>query len=228
MILDRLAPAGRRRRLAGQVPPGPLRTYLETPPPGPGTDVTRLPLLALDLETTGLDPRRDAILSAGFVPLDGLEITLSGSDEILCRADVPVGQSAAVHGLTDDELRSGVALDELVQRIAEALTGRVLLAHHAPLETGFLTAAAQRLFGVPFPAAVVDTMELQRRLLGQAHEAAIPPGALRLPTARAHLGLPRHRAHRALGDAVAAAELYLAQVARLGGGKPMTLRALQR
>lgn len=227
MILHRLAADLHRHRLAQRAPGGPLRDYLQTSPPDPGTAVARLPLLALDLETTGLDPRRDAILAAGFVPVDGLVVRLSGADEVVCRAEVPVGQSAAVHGLTDDMVVAGVEPDELVARVASALAGRVLLAHHAPLETGFLSAASQRAFGVPFPATVVDTMELHRRVLGAA-EGAIPPGALRLPAARAHLRLPAHRQHRALGDALATAELYLAQVARLSGGRAMTLRALQR
>ena len=46
--------------------------------------------------------------------------------------------------------------------------------------------------------------------------------------ARAHLGLPRYAAHEALTDALACAELYLAQVDRLSGGAPMSLKALQR
>ena len=71
-------------------------------------------------------------------------------------------------------------------------------------------------------------MELQARVLRSHTGADLPPGALRLATARAHLGLPRYSAHEALTDALACAELYLAQVARLSGGHPMTLRALRR
>jgi DNA polymerase-3 subunit epsilon len=74
----------------------------------------------------------------------------------------------------------------------------------------------------------VDTMELQSRVLRSHAGDDLPPGALRLTTARAHLGLPRYAAHEALTDALACAELYLAQVDRLSGGQPMSLRALQR
>ena len=228
MILSRFGVERRRARLVGQAPAGPVRDYLATPPPAPRTDVTDLRLLALDLETTGLDPRVDHILSVGFVPVDGLVIDLSGAEQILCRADVEVGQSATVHGITDDALAAGVDLRTLVERVAAALSGRVLLAHHAAIETGFLSAACERELGVTLPLATVDTMELQSRLLRSQAGEDLPPGALRLATARAQLGLPRYAAHHALTDALACAELYLAQVARLSGGQGMTLKALQR
>ncbi len=214
--------------MADQAPPGPLRELLATPPPDPGTDVSRLRLLAVDLETTGLDPRTDHILSVGFVPLDGLAINLAGAGHLLCRAETVVGQSATVHGITDDELATGVELAALVDEVAEALRGRVLLAHHASIELDFLAAASELTHGIRMGVPAVDTMELQARVLRSHGGADLPPGALRLATARAHLGLPRYSAHEALTDALACAELYLAQVARLSGGRPMTLKALQR
>jgi DNA polymerase-3 subunit epsilon len=217
-----------RARWADAAPAGPVRDYLASPPPAPGTDVTDLPLLAIDLETTGLDPRTDRILSVGFVPVDGLQITLAGAEHVLCRADVEVGQSATVHGITDDALAGGVPVRELIERVAAALIGRVLLAHHAVIETGFLSAACERELGVPLPTTAVDTMELQRRVLRSHAGEDLPPGALRLGTARAHLGLPRYAAHEALTDALACAELYLVQVDRLSGGRAMSLKALQR
>jgi DNA polymerase-3 subunit epsilon len=228
VILSRLGADRRRTRLAEQAPPGPVRDYLATPTPAPRTDVSALPLLALDLETTGLDPRVDHILSVGFVPVDGLQIDLSGAEQILCRAEVEVGQSATIHGITDDALASGVDLRTLVDRVAVALTGRVLLAHHAAIETTFLSAACERELGFALPIVSVDTMELQSRVLRSHAGEDLPPGALRLATARAHLGLPRYAAHEALTDSLACAELYLAQVARLSGGQAMTLKALQR
>lgn len=219
---------GRRARLATQAPDGPVRALLTAEPPGPRTHVSDLRLLAIDLETTGLDPRTDHILSVGFVPVDGLCIDLSGAQRLLCRAEGEVGQSAVVHGITDDALAGGIALAELVERVAMALRGRVLLAHHAGIELRFLSEAAQRTHGVPLRLQAVDTMDLQARVLRSHTGADLPPGALRLGTARDHLGLPRYSAHEALTDALACAELYLAQVARLGGGRGMTLAQLQR
>jgi DNA polymerase-3 subunit epsilon len=215
-----------RSSLARQVPPGALRDYLSTPPADPSTPLAAVRLLAIDLETTGLDPATDQVLSVGFVPVDGEVIQLSGATEILVRPEGEVGDSARFHGLTDDALLPGVALPEALDRVLVALAGRVLLAHHAGIEAGFLSQACERLYGVRPSFEVVDTMALQFGLLSQGYDDEPPQGSLRLWTARGQYGLPRYAAHAALTDALACAELYLAQAAELQAARPRTLKSV--
>jgi DNA polymerase-3 subunit epsilon len=215
----------RRARQLDAVPDGPLHDYLSCPLPRPATPLTRLPLLAVDLETTGLDPARDEILSIGFVPLDGLSIVLAGARQMLVRG-AAVGQSATIHGLTDDTVAGGLDLADALAAVLEALRGRVLLAHHAALERDFLGAACRRVYGQSLPCVTVDTMELEHRLLNPGWGQEPPPGSLRLGAARERHGLPRYRSHEALTDALACAELYLAQASELGHGRSLTLRRL--
>lgn len=226
-MLRRFTPQGRRERAHAAAPPGPLRDYLAHPYPDLGTDVAELPLLAVDIETTGLDPVKNRLLSIGFVPVDGLRIRLSGARHGVIRSDLDVGQSAVVHGLTDDVLATGGELEATVVELLRALAGRVMLAHFADIEEGFLSAVCRRLFGHPFRCLSVDTMVLQRRINGVAWNNTVT-GSLRLPNIRAEIGLPRYKAHEALTDALACAELYLAQVAQLRGDGTMTLKDLRR
>lgn len=58
--------------------PGALGVYAAAGLPDPHTPAGDLRLLAIDIETTGLDPDRDILLSIGFVPVDGYAITLAG------------------------------------------------------------------------------------------------------------------------------------------------------
>lgn len=222
----------RRRSAAAAAPAGPLRDYLATPFPDPSTPVADLPLLALDVETTGLDVEADRVIAVGWVPVLGGAVDLSGSRRHVLATRREVGQSATVHGLTDDTLASGVApIDALVELLG-ALSGRVLLAHHAAIETGFLDAACRRAYGAPFRTSSVDTLALHRRVLtgGLGAPAEPTPGSLRLWAARERYGLPRYRAHEPLTDALACAELYLAQVAELSlrSRRPLTLSSLQK
>ncbi len=180
--------------------------------------------MAVDLETTGLDPARDHILSIGWVPVDGQVITLAGARRILVRPPTGVGASATIHGLTDDTVGDGCSPADALAALLPALAGRVLLAHYAPIETGFLGAACRQAHGARPPFRVVDTMELARRILTRGGAFGDPKsGALRLWAARERYGLPRYAAHDALLDALACAELYLAQVAELADGSPLTL-----
>ncbi|WP_109474016.1 3'-5' exonuclease [Ornithinimicrobium cavernae] len=188
-----------------------------------------LELLALDLETTGLDPARHEVLSIGTVPVHGLTIELGGARQYAVRpaGSSGVGGSAVVHGITDDAAAAGAGLEEVLPLVLADLGERVLLAHHAAIEVGFLRSACRTHGLILSDVVVVDTVRLQRRVLRRDRpHGHVTEDELGLAAARRHLGLPRYRSHDALTDALACAELYLAQVAALGEG--LTLRQLVR
>ena len=238
MSLFRRTAEERRRRALRGAAPGPVRDHLAAPLPGPDTSLEDLRLLALDVETTGLDPRTDRVLSLGWVPVDGGEVVLGGARRFVVRDEGGVGQSATVHGLTDDALASGVALADALAALLEDLAGRALLAHFARIETGFVGAACRRLWGAAPAFVVVDTFDLERRALARSADSRSvgpegwgrdpEPGALRLWAARERRGLPVYRAHEALTDALACAELYLAQRAELEARSPETTQTLRQ
>ncbi len=169
--------------------------------------------LAVDVETTGLDPNNARLLSIGWVPVDGDEIVLGGAGHVIVRGEAgeeSVGESATLHGLTDDEVAKGVEPREAVEMVLQALKGRRLLAHFAKLETGFLDKACRRHFGAGLKVDVADTM--QREYMKYIAADREPRrDDLRLWTCRERYGLPPYKAHHALTDALAGAELWLAQ-----------------
>lgn len=238
MSLFRRTPDERRQRALRSAAPGPLRDYLSVPFPAPSVPLDELPLLAVDIETTGLDPRVDRVLSIGWVPVDGGSVVLGGAGRVVVRDDLGgagsgagagrggVGDSATIHGLTDDALAGGEVMADAVARLLGALAGRVLLAHFARIETAFLSGACERLWGAPLPCVVVDTLDLEHRVVTGRGQRDPEPGALRLWSARERHGLPVYPAHEALVDALACAELYLAQRAELQAARPETTLTL--
>ena len=86
--------------------------------------------------------------------------------------------------------------------------------------------AALSTYGARPPLTAVDTMALEHRLRADVHGEV--NGSLRLDAARRAYGLPRYSAHHALTDAIAAGELFLAQLAELERrlGREVLLRDL--
>ncbi len=204
----------RRCRLPTQI------LALANPLPGGSTRLTDLRILALDFETTGLDPRRDRILSAGWVRIDAGRIVFASARELTVRAHGidSVGQSAVIHGILDSDLGTGVDEARLLATLLPELDGAVIAAHAAGIEHGFLNALLKRHGGLRMPHAFIDTLALEQRLtqaLGQSVDGQT--GALTLPESRRRHGLHEHAEHSAGADAMACAELLLAQVALLGG-----------
>lgn len=226
-----------------EVPPGtPLAVLAQSPVPDPQTPLGLVELLAVDLETTGLDPRRDELLSVGMVVVRGGQVHLGTARHLPVRPRGQVGHSAVVHGLTDDALAQAPTIDQVLPEVLAALVHggplpaagpdaeqarpprRVLLAHFAQVETTFLAAACRQVYGASVGVPVADTLEIARRLLRAQHHE-LQAGTVRLDACRRRHGLPRYRAHSAVTDAVACAELFLAQTAELEQvrGRPLIL-----
>jgi DNA polymerase-3 subunit epsilon len=216
----------RRRMLLRKAPPGPLRDYLATPFPGPRTEWRAVEYLAIDLETTGLDQRKDAILSVGHVVLRGGRIELASADHRVVRiaGDVPAA-SAIIHQITDDEAALGEELSVVLADVLRVLAGKVLIAHYARVETGFIGMACRQVYGAGFAVPVVDTQALAQRQF-ERRQIAYKGSDLRLHALGERYNLPRYAAHNALYDALAAAELFLAQVGNLGDGRNLPLMDL--
>lgn len=212
-----------RRALWMMGKPGPMREYYQEDYPTLDTPWCDMDFLAIDLETTGLDPKTDEILSVGFVPIRRGRVHMGEARHLLVRPTRPVPeQTAIIHGLLDGHLANAPPLDQVMPIVLKAMTGLVPVAHFAPLERQFLSYACKRLYGQPLIVPYVDTLRLEQRAVERKQEA-VTKGALRLNAARERYNLPRYKAHNAMMDAIAAAELFVAQVAHMDTKKPPRL-----
>lgn len=219
-----LTPDLRRRWALRKAPQGPIRDYLATPFPKPSADYRDTQYLAVDIETTGLDPKRDDILSVGYVVLRGNRIDLGSACHRLVRSARAIPEaSAIIHQITDDQAAQGGLLDDVIAELLEQLSGKVMIAHHATVEKGFLSDACVRIYGLGMPVAVVDTQVLAKRTFERRH-IPFKSADLRLYALGNRYNLPRYGAHNALSDALAAAELFLVQAAHRDGGSGVPLR----
>jgi len=193
----------------------PMRDYYRVDYATLDTPWHEVEFLAVDLETTGLDPKVDSIVSFGWVPIIGGAVRVGEARHRLVRTDRPVTEESAVlHGILDDHLAEAPPLEEVLPDFLDALTGRVPVAHHAPVEVGFLGAACRRLYGCPLEVPFVDTLDIERRLHDRSGRL-VSSGEMRLQACRARYNLPRYRGHHALVDALACAELLLAQASHM-------------
>jgi DNA polymerase III subunit epsilon len=119
----------------------------------------------VDVETSGLRPRRDHVLQIGVVTIDadGTVIDRWSTLVRLRRWWHRVGPRH-VHGITRRALRSAPSEREALAELAARLGGSVFTAHNASFDAEFLQRAAQRA-GVPLAIDHrVCTLELSRRL----------------------------------------------------------------
>ncbi|MBZ9610685.1 exonuclease domain-containing protein [Rheinheimera maricola] len=195
-------------------------TFSKTSVAPASTPVQQAYFLVLDLELTGLNPRKDHIVSIGWVPIRHQEIVLSDARHYLINSPVSVGQSAVYHGLHDHQLKSSNDLADILTELLSQYAGYVFVAHHSRLDEQFLRIACQRCFGKTPRFKFIDTMQMEwQRLLRQGK--VVKHDALKLPSCLKRHGLPDMTNHHALEDAYSSALLLLSQL-KLGGNS-MTL-----
>lgn len=209
--LDRFrSPEKVRERLFKQAPDGPMREYLSVPFVDGKTPLQECPIVALDFETTGLDPAKDEIVSLGLVEMHDNTVKLSTAWHQLVRIDREMPQeSVVIHTITDDLMQQGQPIEEVLPELLKRLRGKVMLAHYKRIEQNFIDAACRRLYGIPFLIPTIDTLELGQRVLERKNHT-VQVNDLRLFNLRPTYNLPAYKAHNALTDALSTAELLLA------------------
>jgi DNA polymerase III subunit epsilon len=171
--------------------------------------------VVVDVETTGLDPRRDEIVSFAGVPIDHGRIVAREAVRGLVRpVDPPAWSSVEIHGLRTADLAAAPPAAEALAPLVSLLAGGTPVAHAAWVERAFL--GLQR--------RILDTATLWRALCIERGDG--DPGWRPLWEVAEGLGLPAHRPHDAEGDALTTAQAFLALATHLEAGGRGSMRAL--
>jgi DNA polymerase-3 subunit epsilon len=176
----------------------------------------------VDLELSGLNTLHDEIISFAAVPIDAGRVVAGNAVYGLCRTSrLLPEESVLVHGIRTVDLADAPPVDEAIQPLISVMTGRVLVAHAAWIERSFLAPVLRRQ-GVRLRQPVLDTREL-------GHLLALERGSLArssLGELAVSLGLPVHRPHNALGDALTTAQVFIALATHLEEYASETVRSL--
>jgi len=184
-----------------------LDCFVDSWPDLAPTDEVRF--VVLDTETTGLDPRRDKLITIGSVGITSDEIVLADSFEVMLKVAYNTS-SVTVHGITYEEAREGFDEPEALELFLKYLRDGVIVGHHIGHDIATLNAACERHFGLQLKNRSLDTMDLTLHLQkdGAFGEGAGVEG-FSLDALCAFFGVEPHDRHTAGGDAFITALIFL-------------------
>jgi DNA polymerase III subunit epsilon len=164
--------------------------------------------VVLDTETTGLDPRRDRLITIGAVAVRADEIILGDSFEALLKLAYN-SSSVTVHGVTREEAREGLEEAEALELFLPYLRDGVIVGHHIRHDVETLNAGYERHFGFILQNRFLDTMDLTLHLQkdGAFGEREVPGFSLDALCEFFHVA--PHDRHTAGGDAFITALIFL-------------------
>ncbi|PKM15818.1 MAG: DNA polymerase III subunit epsilon [Gammaproteobacteria bacterium HGW-Gammaproteobacteria-2] len=170
-------------------------------------------LVSLDLETTGLDPRSDEIVSIAAVPIRGCVLRLSERFTCLVSPGREFDiESIRHHRLRPSEVAGALPPREAVEGLLHWLGNRPLLGYNIAFDCAMLNRHVPAITGFALPNARHDLARAYAAWLRRAR----PTGDLdlRFDTLLAELAVPALGRHSALGDACTTAAAWLALQAR--------------
>jgi DNA polymerase-3 subunit epsilon len=170
-------------------------------PPPPDEWVT------IDCETTGLDTRRDQIVSVAAVRIAGNRLLTSQRLELLVRPERKLKkESVRVHQLREQDVAQGLDPEQAMRRLLAFIGARPLVGYYLEFDVAMLNREIWPLLGVRLPQPMVEVSSMyydwkNRQLPAHERGGSID---LRFATMMKALELPTRNAHDALNDAVMA------------------------
>ncbi|BCX02243.1 MAG: DNA polymerase III subunit epsilon [Candidatus Roseilinea sp.] len=157
-------------------------------------------LVSLDIETTGFDPERDAILEIGIVRFRGEDVLDEWGSLIDPQRPIP-HKITELTGITDDMVKhEGIPLWDGLREAQRIIGNAPIIGHNIAFDLSFFKSLKTP---PPFTKnTALDTFELAGILVPYAGRYSL--GAL-----AAELGISLPESHRAIADARTAHQLYL-------------------
>lgn len=175
------------------------------------TPITDVRYVVVDTELTGLDEKKDCIVSIGAVRMIGGRI---GLGDMFYRLVSPkeklTADSVVIHEITPSDVAAQPGIDTVLAEFLDYAAGDVLVGHFISIDLAFFNREMKRLYGCEIGNAVIDTFTLdewlRKRLKSNVCLAKTLSG-YRLYDIAKNLGITVSSSHNAIADAFTTAQL---------------------
>lgn len=155
--------------------------------------------VVFDIETSGLNPKKDKIIEIGAIKYkDNKKI-----DEFsyLIDSEIKLNQIITdVTGITDDDLKGKDKIDVVLPKFLDFIEDYTIIGHNVKFDYDFIEANITKLHLKHLKNRIVDTLLLSRITIYDSKNH-------RLKTLKEYLGL-NYNSHRALDDSLTCNDLY--------------------
>ena len=128
--------------------------------PGPLDEV-----VSIDCETTGLDRKRDEIISIAAIRIRGDRILASQRYQVVVRPSVAIAPEAIkVHGLLEADVANARPIQEILPDLLHFIGGRPLVGYYIDFDAAMLNKHVRKLIGIKLPNPRIEVSGLYYNL----------------------------------------------------------------
>ncbi|MBA1433476.1 MAG: 3'-5' exonuclease [Epsilonproteobacteria bacterium] len=164
--------------------------------------------VVFDTETTGLDPKKDEILSIGAVKIKDNKILTSQTFEIYLKNTTEISsKSIKIHHIRPCDLENAIDTKEGIEKFLHFIGSRTLVGYYLEFDVAMVNKYIQESLGIKLPNETIEVSEVYFDKM----MPLIPQGNidLRFDTILKKCEIPNIGAHNAVNDAIMTAMIYL-------------------
>ncbi len=179
--------------------------------------------VVVDVETSGLDIRKDHLIAIGAVAVKNGKIAVADSLDIVLQQDLVSDRAnILIHGIGGEAQREGVPPAEALLDFLEYLGKDPLIAFHVAFDRTMIGRAVRTHLGFKFELPWADLAYVAPALYPE-----LARSRRSLDEWIAHFRIANYARHSALADALSTAELLLALRERLTAREAASFRGLR-
>lgn len=167
--------------------------------------------VSLDLETTGLNFKKDEIIAIGAVPIIGTRIMARDSYYKLVKPSRFRVDSIKIHGLDPKKLEKAQTFSEVVEEVYRIIDSRIIIGYAVEIDYNFLSRAMKKE-GYKIKNRRIDIIDLERAICYILGER--PVSEVTLEKLAEKYGIKTTYRHNALADAFITAQIFQVQLLR--------------
>jgi len=165
-------------------------------------------IVVYDTETTGLNPKKDEILSIGAVKIKGNRILTSKKFEIFVKPSRDIDEeSIKIHHIRNIDLQNGSNPQEAIEKFLHFIGNRTLVGYYLEFDIKMINKYLIPYLGIKLPNRQIEVSQIYHK----KKRRSIPDGRidLRFDSIMKDLDLPIFGKHDALSDAIMTAMMYI-------------------
>ncbi|ADG94796.1 DNA polymerase III subunit epsilon [Arcobacter nitrofigilis DSM 7299] len=164
--------------------------------------------VCLDCETTGLNPKKDEILSIGAVIIKENKVLMSKTFNIYVKPSDNIStQSILIHRIRPIDLENAIDPEEAIYELLKFIGSRVIVGYYIKFDIAIISRYTKKYIGIKLPNSSIEVSSMYYRTKKRRSDYEFVD--LKFDTIMKELDIPLLGKHDALNDAIMTSMIFL-------------------
>lgn len=164
--------------------------------------------VCLDCETSGLNPKKDEILSIGAVHIKDNKILMSKTFNIFLKPSKNIdSESIKIHHIRPIDLENGIEPQKAIFQLLEFIGSRTIVGYYIEFDIAIISKYTQEFIGIKLPNKTIEVSSMYYKTRRKSSYYGLVD--LKFDTILKNLNIPNFGKHDALNDAIMTSIIFL-------------------